>query len=451
MERFAVIDVETTGLSPKHERLTEIAIIIIEDGKVVDEFSSLLNPEKKIPYRITQLTGINNQMVQEAPHFFEIAKQVVQMTENCTFVAHNASFDYRFIQAEFSRYGFDYQRKLLDTVKLSRKLLPGFRSYSLGKLTAQLGIQINGRHRALGDAMATAELFLRLLKINPELSHVKIRGLHSHLKQEQIDAIPHETGVYYFFDEKDDLIYIGKSNNIHSRVISHLNNTTTRKAMEMREKIARVDFELTGSELVALLLESNEIKTHMPIYNRAQRRTMNIWGLYHSLNSDGYQTLEILKTQETECVPLSVFKTKKSATSALENLTDEYQLCQKLNGLYKSNGACFHYSIQQCLGACVGEEEPENYNLRANQLIKRYQYQNSNMLIIDKGRNPSEKSIVLIEGYVYKGFGFVDESELDQPVEVIASFIKKYLNNKDVATIIRSYLRQAKAEAVIEF
>lgn len=451
MERFAVIDVETTGLSPKHERLTEIAIIIIEDGKVVDEFSSLLNPEKKIPYRITQLTGINNQMVQEAPHFFEIAKQVVQMTENCTFVAHNASFDYRFIQAEFSRYGFDYQRKLLDTVKLSRKLLPGFRSYSLGKLTAQLGIQINGRHRALGDAMATAELFLRLLKINPELSHVKIRGLHSHLKQEQIDAIPHETGVYYFFDEKDDLIYIGKSNNIHSRVISHLNNTTTRKAMEMREKIARVDFQLTGSELVALLLESNEIKTHMPIYNRAQRRTMNIWGLYHSLNSDGYQTLEILKTQETECVPLSVFKTKKSATSALENLTDEYQLCQKLNGLYKSNGACFHYSIQQCLGACVGEEEPENYNLRANQLIKRYQYQNSNMLIIDKGRNPSEKSIVLIEGYVYKGFGFVDESELDQPVEVIASFIKKYLNNKDVATIIRSYLRQAKAEAVIEF
>jgi len=117
MERYAVIDVETTGLSPKHERLTEIAIVIVEDGKIINEFSSLLNPEKKIPYRITQLTGINNQMVQEAPRFFEIAKQVVQMTENCTFVAHNASFDYRFIQAEFSRYGFDYQRKLLDTVK----------------------------------------------------------------------------------------------------------------------------------------------------------------------------------------------------------------------------------------------------------------------------------------------------------------------------------------------
>lgn len=451
MERYAVIDVETTGLSPKQERLTEIAIIIVDNGQIIDEFSSLLNPEKKIPYRITQLTGINNQMVQEAPRFFEIAKQVVQMTEGCIFVAHNASFDYRFIQAEFSRYGFDYQRKLLDTVKLSRKLLPGFKSYSLGKLTSQLGIKITDRHRALGDAMATAELFLQLLKVNPEPSQVKIKGLHSHLKQDQIDAIPHETGVYYFFDDKEDLIYIGKSNNIHSRVISHLNNTTTKKAMEMREKIARVDFELTGSELVALLLESNEIKKHMPIYNRAQRRTAYIWGLYDFYNENNYHSFEILKTHETERIPLTVFKTKRSATSSLENLTDEYQLCQRLNGLYHSKGACFHYSIHQCMGACVGEEDPENYNNRSEQLINRYQYQNSNMLIIDKGRNESEKSIILIKAYVYKGFGFVDATELDQPIEVISSFIKSYPNNKDVATILRSYLRQGKAEAVIEF
>jgi DNA polymerase-3 subunit epsilon len=451
MERFAVIDVETTGLSPKHERLTEIAIIIIENGEVIDEFYTLLNPEKKIPYRITQLTGINNQMVQEAPHFFEVAKQVVQMTENCTFVAHNASFDYRFIQAEFARYGFDYQRKILDTVKLSRKLLPGYRSYSLGKLTKQLGIEITDRHRALGDALATAELFLRLLSINPELSQLKIRGLHSHLKQEEIDAIPHETGVYYFYDDRNELIYIGKSNNIHSRVISHLNNTTTKQAMEMREKIARVDFELCGSELIALLLESNEIKTHMPLYNRAQRRTANIWGLYDFVDESGYKVFIIQKTNETEQIPITVFKSKRAAVSSLELLNDEFQLCQKLNGLYQSNGACFHYSIHQCLGACVGEEEVASYNSRAQKMIDRYQYKNSNMLIIDKGRNESEKSIVLIEGFVYKGFGFVDEMELSQPIDVISSFIKHYPNNKDVATILRTYLKQQKAEAVIEF
>lgn len=451
MERYAVIDVETTGLSPKHERLTEVAIIIVEEGKVVDEFSSLLNPEKKIPYRITQLTGINNQMVQEAPHFFEIAKQIVQMTEGCIFVAHNASFDYRFIQAEFARYGFDYQRRLLDTVKLSRKLMPGFRSYSLGKLTSQLGIQIKDRHRALGDAMATAELFIKLLEINPELSQVKIRGLHSHLKQEQIDVIPSETGVYYFFDDKNELIYIGKSNNIHSRVISHLSNTSTNKAMEMREKIARVDFELCGSELVALLLESNEIKTHMPLYNRAQRRTAYIWGFYDFLDENEYRCIRIAKTNEVDDIPLTVFKTKKSAISALESITEEYQLCQKLNGLYQSSGACFHHSIYQCNGACIGEEETTEYNQRVEKLVKKYQYQNSNMLIIDKGRNESEKSVVLIEGFVYKGFGFIDEIEMDQSIEIISSFIKHFPDNKDVATIIRSYLRQGKAEAVIEF
>ena len=162
MERYAVIDVETTGLSPKTERLTEIAIIILEEGKIIEEYSTLINPEKKVPYRITQLTGINTQMVQDAPYFYEIAKKVVEITEGCTFVAHNASFDYRFIQAEFARYGFEYQRKMLDTVKLSRKLLPGFKSYSLGKLTAQLGIQIKDRHRALGDALATVELLHKL-------------------------------------------------------------------------------------------------------------------------------------------------------------------------------------------------------------------------------------------------------------------------------------------------
>lgn len=451
MERYAVIDVETTGLSHKTERLTEIAIVIIEDGEIVNEFSSLINPERKIPYRITQLTGINDQMVQGSPHFYDIAKQIVELTTNCIFVAHNASFDYRFIQAEFARYEFDYQRKVLDTVKLARKLMPGFRSYSLGKLTAQLGIQIENRHRAMGDAAATAKLFLMLLGIQPEISQLNLRGLHSNLKKEVLDSLPHETGVYYFFDEEQQLIYIGKSNNIHSRVLSHLSNTTTRKAIDMRERIAHVNYEICGSELVALLLESNEIKTHMPIYNRAQRRTAFVWGMYHYLNSDGYICLRLAKINEEKEIPINVFRTKKTALSELERLTEEFQLCQNMNGLYQSSGACFHYTIKQCLGACVGEESTEDYNQRVQKLIKLYQYQNHNLLIVDTGRRVGEKSLVLIENFVYRGFGYVKEEELDQSIEVIKSFIKYYPENKDVATIIRGYLRQNKAEAVIEY
>lgn len=451
MEKYAVIDVETTGLSHKTERLTEIAIVIIEDGEIVNEFSSLINPECKIPYRITQLTGINDQMVQGAPHFYEIAKQIVELTTDCIFVAHNASFDYRFIQAEFARYEFDYQRKVLDTVKLARKLMPGFRSYSLGKLTAQLGIKIENRHRAMGDAAATAQLFMMLLNLQPEISQLNLRGLHANLKKEILDSLPHETGVYYFFDDEHQLIYIGKSNNIHSRVLSHLSNSTTRKAIEMRERIADVNYEICGSELVALLLESNEIKTHMPIYNRAQRRTAFVWGMYPYLNEDGYICLRLAKTNEEKEIPVNVFKTKRTALSELERLTEEFQLCQNMNGLYQSSGACFHYTIKQCLGACVGEEAAEEYNQRVEQLINLYQYQNRNLLIVDSGRRVGEKSIILIENFVYQGFGFVEEEELDQSIEVIKSFIKYYPENKDVATIIRGYLRQEKAEVIIEF
>ena len=451
MERFAIIDVETTGLSPKTERLTEIAIIVMENGEILEEFSSLINPERKIPYRITQITGINNQMVKDAPFFYEIAKKIVQLTQDCTFVAHNASFDYRFIQAEFSNFGYDYQRKVLDTVKLSRKLLPGFKSYSLGKLTAQLGIQIKDRHRAMGDAAATAELFQRLLIIQPELSGLNLKGLHRFLSQEILESLPHYTGVYYFFDEEEQLIYIGKSNDIRSRVLSHLNNTSTRKAMEMRERIAKVEFENCGSELMALLLESHEIKTHMPIYNRAQRRTTFVWGLYSFKDEHAHLRLRLLKTNETECLPLSVFKSKQSAISVLEGLTEDYHLCQSLNGLYQSQGACFHYSIKQCQGACVGEESAESYNQRVKALIQYFQYQNQNMLIIEPGRHSHEKAIILVEGFVYKGFGFIDEQVLDQPIEIIKTFIHPYPENKDVSTIIRSYLRQGKAELVIPF
>lgn len=451
MERYAVIDVETTGLSPKVERLTEIAIVIFENGHIVDEYSSLINPEKSIPYHITQLTGINNQMVQNAPFFYEIAKKIVELTESCTFVAHNASFDYRFIQAEFARYGYDYQRKIVDTVKLARKMMPGFSSYGLGNLCNQLGIKIENRHRALGDALATVEVLKRILNIESNGQDVTVKGLHTHLDKKVLESLPQKIGVYYFFNDKSELIYIGKSNNIHSRVYSHLNNTATRKAMELREKICSVDYELCGSELVALLMESAEIKKHLPIYNRAQRRTNFQWGIFEDTDAQGYRSLMVYKTSERNDVPLNVFTSKLSAISDLERWTELHGLCQKINGLYQSAGACFHYGIKQCQGACIGEESAESYNLRVDSLLNIFQYENANMLIIEPGRTDDEKSLVLIESNVYRGFGFVSVNELSQSVDVIKSFVKPYTDNKDVAAIIRGFLRHKSPEALITF
>jgi DNA polymerase-3 subunit epsilon len=448
---YAIIDVETTGVNAKSDRITEIAIIIFDGEKIVKEYSSLINPEIKIPYRISQMTGINNQMVASAPKFYELAKDIIEITEDCTFVAHNAAFDYRFIRAEFESLGYTYERKTLDTIKLARKFIPGLRSYSLGKLCDEIGIKINNRHRAMGDAQATVELFKRIYHQHPDLDGVSLKGLHSNLKKEKIDALPQETGVYYFYDDQQELIYVGKSNNIHSRIISHLNNTTTKKALEMKNRIADVDYELCGSELVALLLESDEIKKNLPIFNRAQRRSLHTWGLYSFENEDGYSCLTLEQTKNSMETPLTLFSSKMQAQEQLFQLTEDNQLCQKLNGLYHSSGACFQYGIKICNGACIGEENKSDYNSRVDQIKNYFKLDHDNMILVDKGRSKDEKAIVIIEEGSYRGFGFVDESVLNENPEDIKSGIISYVNNRDTQSIIRSYLKRKRVEQIIYF
>ncbi len=175
---FAVIDIETTGASYKYGKITEIAIIIHNGTEIIDTFFTLINPEMDIPYFITRLTGITNEMVAEAPRFYEVAKKIVEITAGCIFVAHNAGFDYSFIREEFSRLGYEYHRKVLDTVKLSRKYFPGYRSYSLGKLCENLGIIIENRHRAEGDALATAKVFDLILKNHEARKYVSAFGIY---------------------------------------------------------------------------------------------------------------------------------------------------------------------------------------------------------------------------------------------------------------------------------
>lgn len=279
---YAIVDIETTGGSSRIEKITEIAIIQHDGEKITGEYSTLVNPERNIPYYITSLTGITNEMVEDAPRFFEVARTIVEMTEGRTMVAHNARFDYSFIREEFKSLGYNFRRNLLDTVTLSRKLIPGHKSYSLGNICRDLGIAINGRHRAAGDALATAELFRLLMEKDNQvrnqghglIKNTKLSKLNPGLDVSKVDMVPEEPGVYYFYDEKGNLIYIGKSRNLRQRVSTHLSNNTTGRSMEMRDMIADLDWEVTGSELIALLLESAEIKKNKPLYNRAQPRQL---------------------------------------------------------------------------------------------------------------------------------------------------------------------------------
>jgi len=440
---YAIIDIETTGTSYLNGKITEIAILIHDGSQVVDEFTTLINPEQKIPYFIQQLTGITNRMVDDAPKFYEVARKIVEMTEDQIFVAHNVSFDYNFIRQEFKNLGYDFKREKLCTVKLSRKLIPFRRSYSLGNLCADLNIENPHRHRAFGDAQATAKLFGLLLTIDPNPAEISTQGLNSSLKPETIKSLPEETGVYYFLDEKHEIIYVGKSRNIKSRVMSHLTNSTTKRALEMKNRVVEIDYEITGSELIALLLESNEIKRHKPVYNRAQRRSMYNFGLFHEVDENGYIRLKVSRLDESqEETPLTTFSSGMAAKKYLFSLVEENHLCQKLCGLYETRSSCFHYKIKECYGACIGEESPGDYNLRAGKIISHYQYSHDSFLIIDRGRTDNECAVVKIEHGRYIGFGFANQ-EINgfDAVEYLCSAIKPFPECKDVHSIIRSYIK----------
>ncbi len=445
---YAIIDVETTGLSPKTEKITEIAIYIHDGERIIEEFSTLINPEKKIPFQITRLTGINNKMVKDAPKFYEVAKKIVEITDGKTIVGHNVSFDYNFIRGEFKSLGYDFKSKTICTVKLSRKLIPGKKSYGLGKLCKELDIQILDRHRAHGDALATTKLFELLLSIDDTAANKALKGYNSNLSKSLIKKLPEKAGVYYFFNADKELIYVGKSINIHDRILSHLSNNLTKKAIEMKDAIADVDYKITGSELVALLLESHEIKTNKPVFNRAQRRTLYNYGLYHFKDENGYMQLNILKLVDG-ATPLTSYTSLNEAKQHLFTLVEEYQLCQKLCNLYESDGACFHYQIHQCNGACIQKESAEEYNERVHSAMNNYQFKHQNFFIIDKGRNDKEKSVIKVENGIYKGFGFFPLNGKDIITDELSDHISPYKNNKDVQQIIRSHIRRNPVEAII--
>jgi DNA polymerase-3 subunit epsilon len=438
---YAVLDIETTGLSPAREKITEIAIFLHDGKSIVDEWTTLLHPEKKIPYRITQMTGINNQMVKDAPRFYEVAKKIVELTEGAVLVGHNIRFDYGFLRHEFLQLGFDFQRKTLDTVKLSRKLIPGRPSYSLGKLCRSLGIDNPARHRAAGDALATVKLFELLLSIEPDLEAISQKKNANDYVRALVEGLPEKTGVYYFYDKSGELIYVGKSVNIRERVLSHLHNNLDRKELEMKQQIHEVRYSITGSELVALLLESAEIKKHQPLFNRAQRRTLFNYGLYRFVDDSGYVNLKVSRIIDA-LQPLYTYGSAREGREHLQQLCDKFRLCPKLTGLEQTGGACFQYKIHRCNGACIGEERPDDYNARVESALENYHFEKQDFILVDEGRHAGEKSLVMVQNGRYIGFGFVPVEELNHGMPHLHEYIFPQNDNKEVRRLILTSMKK---------
>ncbi len=434
---YAIVDIETTGGYAENHRITEVAIYLHDGLQVTESFHTLINPGRNIPYYITGLTGITTEMVLDSPQFEEIAEDLFKRLEGKIFVAHNAHFDYSFLKKEFEQVGINWQSKKLCTVRLSRKIIPGLRSYSLGSLAESLGIEITNRHRAGGDAAATAKIFDQLLRRDRDGYIIKVLKRNSgetilppNLAKEEFDRLPALPGVYYFLNANGNVIYVGKAINIKKRIAGHFTGDAREwSRSKIRNEIHHITYELTGNELIALILESQEIRRLWPKYNQAQKFRVEEWGVFDYEDRNGYLRFSVnVVTRGSR--PLVRFSTKGEAWNFLWEKVRDYELCPKLCGLQLSKGLCFDYQSGGCHGACMGIESVKHYNARVEQAIRAFRDEGDTVAIIGKGRNIGEQSLVLVERGAYVGFGFFDREASISDFESAKNYIKPSIETR---------------------
>ena len=450
---YAIIDIETTGGKFNEEAITEIAIFRYENFKIKDRFISLVKPDRKIEPYVSKLTGIRENMLSNSPRFYEIAKQIIEITSDCIIVAHNAEFDYRMLRTEFKRLGYNFKRKSLCTVKLSKNLIPNLKSYKLGNLVKELGIPISNRHRAFGDAMATLKLFELLIQkdkkkliINSLVDKSNKKNIKSKFSK-IIDHCSTEAGVYYIYD-KTSIIYIGKSKNIKKRITHHLTSKDP-KSFKIQRNIERIMFEETGSEIIALLKEDQEIKENQPKLNYKNKLLHFPIGLRLIMDSYGYFLIKIEKILSFEKY-LYVFKSKADAIKKLRFWIKKYNLCENLTPLNNEKKICSKYHLKSCNGACLMEENKFEYNQRINILIDDLKFKYDTFLMIDKGRNLNEKSFVYVKNHEIKGYGYYELNHQIKSIRNIKQRIVEIDHNSDAYSILNSYIKTNKHKHIIE-
>ncbi|KQM69613.1 DNA polymerase III subunit epsilon [Pedobacter sp. Leaf216] len=447
---YAVVDIETTGGHASANGITEVAINIHDGNQIVESFTTLINPRQSIPPYITALTGIDDDMLKDAPVFEDVALQIYQLLSDKVFVAHNVNFDYSFLKHHLAASGFDLQCRKLCTVRLSRKLIPGKTSYSLGKLCTALQIPIQNRHRAAGDADATSILFNLLL--DNDLDGViaemlkktsKEQVLPPHLDKACILRLPNQPGVYYFKDSKGKIIYVGKAKNLKKRVTSHFTgNTPNRQRQDFLRTIHHVDFVICGTELMALILEANEIKRLWPENNRAMKRYEHKYDLYVFEDQNGYLRLAIDKHKKNNNA-LQSFNSLLEGYNFLNQLVDKYQLCAKLCYLQKTATKCYAHENGQCFGACSGIETVAVYNKKLNAALQDIQQQQPSFALVDDGRKDEEFSCLLVENGKFYGMGyFTDKNYLSDGLAPVKNDLATYQSNSYILNLILNHAEQ---------
>ena len=443
---YAVVDIETTGGYAAANGIIEIAVLVTDGKKVINEFHTLLNPYYTIPRFIESLTGITNEMVEYERDFKSISDQLYELLQDKIFVAHNVNFDYSFVKHHLQQQGYDLNCKKLCTIRLGRKIIPGLKGYGLGKICNHLGIEIEERHRAKGDAAATVKLFHHLLQSDTG-GHVEamLKGgskeqfLPPNVPAAEIRELPSKPGVYYFHDKKGKVIYVGKAKNLKKRINSHFsNNKPNRQKQEFLKKIYHISYLLTATELMAFILESTEIKKIWPEQNRSQKKLEQAYGMYYFEDNNGYLRLCIEKRRKN-LKALYTFNQLAEGYSLLRKVVSEFDLCPKLCFLQSSHIKCQSLLEKKCKGACEQLESGETYNQRVLRCIARLETGLPSFALIDEGLMEEEQSCILVEKGKFYGMGYVPSAAGIHGLEEVKNYLTPYKENDYIRGIIFKY------------
>ncbi|MEJ7821259.1 MAG: exonuclease domain-containing protein [Chitinophagaceae bacterium] len=440
---YAIVDIETTGGYAAAGGITEVAVIITDGEKIIKRFETLLNPVFTIPRYVESLTGITNAMVEDARNFKMIAEELHELLCDKIFVAHNVNFDYSYLKYHFKEAGYELDCKKLCTIRLGRQILPGFKSYGLGNFCREIGITIEQRHRAGGDADATVKLFHHLLQ-NDKNKHIenmlKVKSKEQHLPPNlpaiQISRIPQNPGVYYFHDNKGKVIYVGKAKNLNRRVNSHFaNDKPGKQKQEFIRNIFSITYQTCGTELMAFILENVEIKKFWPQQNRSLKRFEQAYALYSFEDRNGYMRLAIEKKKKN-IMPLYTFNLLVEGHTLLRKLSYEFHLCPKLCFLQHDNIECEGIKDDRCTGTCQQIEPPEDYNERVKNCIEQLHKQLPTFAIVDTGLHTGEQSCILMEKGRFYGMGYLPSFVNINGVDELKNYITPYSENDYIKALV---------------
>jgi len=435
---FAVVDVETTGSFAKGNAMTEIAIAVTDGQKIIQEYNTLLNPLQPIPYAIQRLTGIDDNLVAEAPKFAEVAQEIREVLADHIFVAHNVNFDLGFVQSAFSQLGMVYKPRRLCTVRYARRIIKGLKSYSLASLCKHFNYQNEQAHRACADTEVTAKILHQLLAQDTQgqwQNMIKVNqgelNLPANLPAKEFHDLPMAAGVYYFYNQQGEILYVGKASKLKSRVASHFTaDKTTARSAAFKREIAHIHYRLCGNIMIAGLLEDHEIRRLWPPYNRAQKNPKLHFGVFAYTNQNGDWCLGINKIGQQQAF-IAKFHSLEKARTWLAQEAEQRGLEPSLCGFPQKS-----------------DHPIEHHNQRVEDLIKELKMCRSSQILIGEGRESGEHSFAYLSSQGFQGIGFVPREVSITKAEDLEPYLEPLNRSATTEGILREGQKKLKLSLI---